>query len=319
MLILMTILCLSWQNQPVPAPEGVKVAPERILIQTKAGYIAVALYPEVAPKNVEQVMRLVSEGVYDGVCIPRIERNFVMQFSGAENDKIPPLTHEQRSLIQSLPGEFSKLKHVRGVVSMARDDGQPNSARTSFSILLNAAPHLDGLYTIIGHVEYGMDVVEELIKAPTNGSIPRERLTVTRMHLVDGQELHDRPPPPARVIFTGPVSTDIGNVPGSQPMNVSQLSPSQERAILFSTGILLMIVCVLAPMLIPGLKHKQAQTIQLISVLIGGFLLVAALQPLSMDLFQSPNTMNLGHVIAILLFFGLLGVFRLMSSFESAS
>lgn len=319
MLTLLTLMCLSWQNKPVPGPEGVKVAPERVLIQTKAGYIALALYPEVAPKNVEQVMRLVSEGVYDGVCIPRIDRNFVMQFSGAENDKIPPLTPEQRSLIQSLPAEFSKLKHVRGVVSMARDDGKPNSARTSFSILLNAAPHLDGQYTIIGHVEFGMDVVEELIKAPTNGTVPRERLTVTRMHLVDGQELHDRPPPPAKVIFTGPVLTENSNTPGSQQLDVSQLSPSQERAILFSTGILLMILCVLVPMMIPGLKLKQAQTIQLISVLIGGFLLVAALQPLSIELFQSPNTTNLGHAIAIVLFFGLLGVFRLMSSFESAT
>jgi cyclophilin family peptidyl-prolyl cis-trans isomerase len=313
MLTLMLVLSLSYQTKPVPPPEGVKVARDRVLIQTKAGYIAIALYPEIAPKHTVQIMKLVKEGVYDGICIPRIDHRFVMQFSGAENDKIPPLTPAQLAHIAPIPGEFSKLKHVRGTVSMARDN-DPNSARTSFSIILQSAPHLDSEYTIFGHVEYGMDVVEELIKAPLNGTAPIDRLQVIKMHLVDGDELHADPPPAARVIFAAGLTSEAGNPSGERPM-VSV----QDRNVVFSIGITLMMLCVLIPMMMPSLKPKQAQTIQLISVLIGGFLLVAVLQPVSIALFQTKETYNTGHLIAIILFFGLLGIFRLMSSFESAA
>lgn len=319
MLTLITALALGWQSKPdpIPAPSGVRVADERLLIQTKAGVIAIALYPEVAPQNVEQVTRLVKAGVYDGVTIPRIVPGFVLQFSAPETEREPPLSADLRALIKPLPAEFnSTLKHRRGVVNMARLDGDINSATTSFCIFLGDAPHLDGQYTIIGHVEYGMDVVDELVKAPLNGARPYETLSIKKMFFVNGAELREKPPLPARsIVFARPPGSNNAGPDGVDPLMV-QL---HERFVLFSIGIVLMMLCVLVPMMIPNLKPKQAQTIQLISVLIGGFLLVAALMPLSMELFQSPGTTKLGHAIAILLFFGLLGIFRLMSSFESAT
>lgn len=315
MLTLITALALGWQSKPdpIPAPPGVKVANERLLIQTKAGIIAIALYPEVAPRNVEQVTSLVKAGVYDGATIPRIAPGFVLQFSAPETERQPPLPADLRTLIKPLPAEFSStLKHRRGVVNMARLDGDINSATTSFCIFLGDAPHLDGKYTIIGHVEYGMDVVDELVKAPLIGARPYETLPINKMFFVSGAELREKPPLPARSIA---FATPPGAVPsGVDPTVVHH----HEQFILFSIGIMLMMLCILVPMMIPGMKPKQAQTIQLISVLIGGFLLVAALLPLSMDLFQTGTT-KMGHAIAILLFFGLLGVFRLMSSFESAT
>ncbi len=318
MLTLITALALGWQGKPVPnpAPPGIKVADERLLIQTKAGIIAIALYPEVAPKNVEQVTNLVKAGVYDGTTIPRIAPGFVLQFSAPETEREPPLPANLRALIKPLPAEFSStLKHRRGVVNMARLDGDINSATTSFCIFLGDAPHLDGQYTIIGHVEYGMDVVDELVKAPLVGARPYETLPIKKMFMVDGASLHEKPPLPARTLaFTSPPGSNNAVPPGVDPTVVHH----HEQFILFSIGIMLMMLCVLVPMMIPGMKPKQAQTIQLISVLIGGFLLVAALLPLSMDLFQTGTT-KLGHAIAILLFFGLLGIFRLMSSFESAT
>jgi peptidylprolyl isomerase len=319
MLTLITVLALGWQGKPspIPAPPGVKVADERLLIQTKAGIIAIALYPEVAPRNVEQVTQLVKAGVYDGVNIPRIVPGFVLQFSAPETEREPPLPADLQALIKPLPAEFSTtLKHRRGVVNMARLDGDINSATTSFCIFLGDAPHLDGQYTIIGHVEYGMDVVDELVKAPLNGARPYETLPIKRMFFVSGAELREKPPLPARsIVFASPPGNNGAVSPGVDPSMIQ----SQDRPVLFSAGVMLMMLCVLVPMMIPSLKPKQAQTIQLISVLIGGFLLVAALMPLSMDLFQSPGTTKLGHAIAILLFFGLLGIFRLMSSFESAT
>ena len=49
---------------------------------------------------------------------------------------------------------------------MARADGQPDSATTSFSIILGDAPHLDGQYTVFGEVVYGMDAVDKLVQVP---------------------------------------------------------------------------------------------------------------------------------------------------------
>ncbi len=148
--LLLLTLTLAPIDQIVPPPPGVKVANERVVLMTDAGNIVIALYPEIAPKNVQQIMNLVQAGVYNGTCFPRIEKNFVMQLSAAESDRIPPLPGNLMSLIRPLPAEHSQLKHVRGVISMAREDKDINSAKTSFSILLGSAPHLDGNYTIVG-------------------------------------------------------------------------------------------------------------------------------------------------------------------------
>jgi cyclophilin family peptidyl-prolyl cis-trans isomerase len=318
MLTMIMAMALGYQDKPeaVPGPPGVKIADERLMVNTPAGVIAIALYPEVAPQNVAHVIKLAQAGVYDGATIPRIEPNFVLQFSAPETERQPPLTPELRALIKPLPAEFSTtLKHRRGTVNMARLDGDINSATTSFCIFLGDAPHLDGKYTIIGHVEYGMDVVEELIKAPLEGARPVEALVIKQMFFVTGKELQDKPPPRARRIFYG-TSTAVspaGNYDPKQGVTI------QDRNVVFSIGIILMMICVLIPMMMPSLKPKQSQTIQLISVLIGGFLLVAVLQPVSIALFQTKETYNTGHLIAIILFFGLLGIFRLMSSFESAA
>lgn len=294
----------------VPPPEGVKVANERVILNTPAGAIALALYPEVAPQNVKQVMKLIQAGVYDGAGIVRIEPRFVMQFSSPEMEREPPLPANLRSLIVPLPLEASSLKHKRGVVSMAREDGDVNSARTSFSILLGDAPHLDGKYTIIGHVEYGMDVVDELIKAPLNGTRPMARLPVINAGLVTGEKLKQFPPPAAKVIFVAQEK---------QVLDPKVLKASMERMTLFSVGVAFMIVCSLIPIFVPKITPQQAKTFSLMTVLIGAFLLVGILQPLTYDLFQLPGMTNAGHALAIFLFFGLLGVFRLMSRFESAA
>lgn len=310
MMSMFLALALSWQSGPLPGPPGVKVANERVVLLTQAGVIVIAVYPEVAPRNVDQFMKLVSAGVYDGTCIARIEKNFVMQISAAESDRVPPLDRKLQSLIVPLPAEFSKLKHERGTVSMAREDKDINSARTSFSILLGPAKHLDGKYTIIGHVEYGMEVVDELIKAPLTGTRPTERLTIKQFGLVPHEQLLQHPPEPARVIFT--------TIPGNSAESANNRATMVHDGML-AIGVLLMIGCALVPVVLPKLPAKKAQTVNLIVVLIGVFLLVALLQPMSLQLFQTSDGMNMGHAIAILLFFGLLGMFRLMSSFESAS
>lgn len=307
-------------EKPVPAPPGVKVANERIALVTDAGSIIIALYPEVAPQTVKQIMTLVSAGVYDGTCFPRVDKNFVLQISSPELDRQPPLPDNLKSLIRPLPAEFSKLKHVRGVVSMAREDKDINSAKTSFSILLGPAPHLDkDGYTIIGHVEYGMDVVEELIKVPLNGKVPRHRLRVLQAGLVTAEQLARFPPTPAKVLF----DPNDENTLDAETERLARRLDFEKSALpmkmLATGGLLLMITCALLSVFVSTLTLKQIRTLNLIAVLIGAFVMVALLQPLAMTMFRTDDMINVGHVIAIVIFFGLLGVFRLMSSFESAS
>jgi len=323
MLSLSLFLLMGLQDapvQPVPAPHGVKVANERVVLLTEAGTIVIALYPEIAPKTVHQIMTLVNAGVYDGTCFPRIHKDFVLQLSAAESDRQPPLSSAQRSLIHPLPAELSKLKHERGVVSMARKDEDINSATTSFSILLGPAPHLDkDGYTIIGHVEYGMDVVDELIKAPVNGTVPRQRLKVLQAGLVTTEQLRQHPPAPAHVLFQPIDENDVNSETAQLKRRIEFEQNALPMKLLASIGILLMIVCCLLNVFASKLSLKQIRTLSLIAVLIGAFIVVALLRPLGMTMLYTGDMVTMGHVIAITIFFGLLGVFRLMSSFESAS
>ena len=78
--------------------------------------------------------------------------------------------------MHTINGEFhADIKHVRGIVSMARTD-DPNSADTSFFLMLGASPHLDGQYSAFGRVVSGMEVLEAFEKEEVNGETPVRRL-----------------------------------------------------------------------------------------------------------------------------------------------
>jgi cyclophilin family peptidyl-prolyl cis-trans isomerase len=141
--------------------DGIRKADDRVVFRTTLGDLVFALYPDVAPRTVEQFLRLVRAGVYDGTHFYRIEPTFVIQLATAQ-DRRTPLLVAQQALIHPLPGEFGGALHVPGVLSMAHADGLPDSGETSFSILLVPAPHLDGKYTIFGEIERGDDVVRAI-------------------------------------------------------------------------------------------------------------------------------------------------------------
>src|ERR1700688_1331709 len=114
------------------------IGTQHLVLRTSVGDLLIALYPREAPRTVEQILRLARAGVYDGTRIFRIEPRFVAQISRAE-DRLRPMTPEQRGLIHKIPAEFNAIAHVRGVLSMAHEDGDPDSGETSFSILLGRA------------------------------------------------------------------------------------------------------------------------------------------------------------------------------------
>jgi cyclophilin family peptidyl-prolyl cis-trans isomerase len=170
-----------------------RVAPERIVFQTVAGDIVLALWPDVAPRHAAQLLRLARLGAFDTTHFLRIDPSgHYVQLADAA-DRLVPLSPSQRDALRPIPAEFGAQRHVRGVVSMAREPADPHSARSSFVILLKDSPHLDPpnpTYTIVGEVERGLDVVERLgsLRSPTSEA-PVVRLTVWQALVAGPEEL----------------------------------------------------------------------------------------------------------------------------------
>jgi peptidyl-prolyl cis-trans isomerase B (cyclophilin B) len=120
-------------------------------INTTAGSMTLEFWPDVAPKTVENFLKLAREGFYNGTAFHRIVKGFMIQ--GGD-----PLSKEADNPRVGTGGpgyqidaEFNEKNHVRGVISMARSQ-DPNSAGSQFFICLDAAPFLDGQYTGFGQL-----------------------------------------------------------------------------------------------------------------------------------------------------------------------
>lgn len=174
----------DWRPPPPPAftTETVaELAAYRAVLETSAGPITLELFPDRAPGHVRNFLRLAQAGVYDGMAFHRVARGFVIQ-TGFVPSRSTPLTEEQRSLITTLEPEFSDTPHVKGIVSMARGD-DPASADTSFFIVTARAGALDGVYTVFGRVVDGLDAVDRIEAAPTDGETPLQRIDLTRVRV----------------------------------------------------------------------------------------------------------------------------------------
>jgi cyclophilin family peptidyl-prolyl cis-trans isomerase len=147
-----------------PAKKGAPVGDERILLRTNRGDLVVGLYESIAPNHATQIRKLVRLGVYDTTTLFRVEPGYLVQITDAQNRKTP-LTSEQRKAIARIPAELSKLPHRKGTVSMARRQAL-DSAETSFSFMLGRAPDLDGEYTVIGELEFGQPLLDQIAREP---------------------------------------------------------------------------------------------------------------------------------------------------------
>jgi peptidyl-prolyl cis-trans isomerase B (cyclophilin B) len=123
---------------------------------------------------VRNFLKLVETGWYDRTAFHRVVPGFVVQ-GGIGSTRADGAPHPADRWVHTLKGEFSKIPHTRGVLSMARTD-DPNSADTSFFIVLGPAPHLDGKYTVFGKVIDGFDTLEKIEKVARDGETPRERI-----------------------------------------------------------------------------------------------------------------------------------------------
>jgi peptidylprolyl isomerase len=125
-----------------------------LLLELKDGPVVIEMRPDLAPRHVEQIKRLTREKFYDGVVFHRVIEGFMAQTGD-------PTGTGAGGSGRRLPAEFSRERHVPGVVSMARAQ-DPNSADSQFFIMFSAYPSLDGQYTIWGRVTAGMEAVNRI-------------------------------------------------------------------------------------------------------------------------------------------------------------
>lgn len=170
---LFVMLAALWGISPAFAAE-----PEDTMIITlKDGEVVIALRPDLAPKHVAQIKKLVREGAYDNVAFHRVMAGFMAQTGDVEFGDMVDGYNSQRagmggSALPDLPAEFSDVPYVRGVVGMARAQN-PDSANSQFFIMLAPNEGLNGQYTVVGQVESGMEFVDNIKKSdnPQTGAV----------------------------------------------------------------------------------------------------------------------------------------------------
>jgi cyclophilin family peptidyl-prolyl cis-trans isomerase len=148
-----------------------------VTLKTTLGTLKIKMEPDWAPNHVRNFLGLVSTGWYDGTQFHRVVKGFVVQGGMATGRAGGPYNAADR-WVHPLKGEFQKeLKHERGIVSMARTD-DPDSATTSFFLMLGPAPHLDGQYSAFGRVVEGLEVLDAFEKEEVDGETPKRRLEI---------------------------------------------------------------------------------------------------------------------------------------------
>jgi peptidyl-prolyl cis-trans isomerase B (cyclophilin B) len=147
-------------------------------IHTNQGAIALELFPDDAPKTVDNFVKLARDGFYDGVIFHRVIPDFMIQ--GGD-----PTGTGSGGPGYQFEDESNDQKVVRGALAMA--NAGPNTNGSQFFIVTTeAAPWLDGKHTVFGRVTDGMDVVDAIAEAPRNESDrPREDVVMERVEVAD--------------------------------------------------------------------------------------------------------------------------------------
>jgi len=163
---------------PVPKVEASK-AP-RVIIKTKFGEIELKLFPDLAPKHVENFVKLAKDGFYNGTIFHRVIPGFMIQ-GGDPNtkDSLKKETYGQGGPGYTVKAEFSDTPHKRGIVSMARAN-DPDTAGSQFFIVVEDSRFLDRKYTVFGEVTKGIGVADKIVNLPRNDrDLPNDRIEMT--------------------------------------------------------------------------------------------------------------------------------------------
>ena len=183
-LLLLISIALGLAAGPVAA------ANPQVELDTTAGAIRIELFPDAAPTTVDNFLRYVKAGHYNGTQFHRVIKGFMIQGGGydaefREKPTRPPIPIESEQSVKA------GLSNTPGAVAMART-GDPNSASSQFFINVADNKRLDFRsadaqgygYTVFGKVVAGMDVVNKIAQAPTGAGgrfptdVPVERVVI---------------------------------------------------------------------------------------------------------------------------------------------
>ncbi|MFA9461326.1 peptidylprolyl isomerase [Thiohalorhabdus sp. Cl-TMA] len=177
------------------APAGAAEKGPRVRLETTKGPVVLALYPERAPKTVDNFLGYVRDGFYDGTIFHRVVPGFVVQGGGFTKD----LRHKPTR--EPIPNEADNgLTNEAGTISMARTS-DPHSATSQFFLNLTDNPPLNHRaktqrgwgYAVFGEVVAGMETVRAMGKVPTGPkgrfprSVPRQPIVIEKATIVDGE------------------------------------------------------------------------------------------------------------------------------------
>ncbi len=153
------------------------------------GVITAELYPEKAPKTVENFLSLAGSGFFKGLIFHRVINGFMIQ-GGGFDEKF------RQKKAESIKGEFASngfpqndIGHTRGTLSMARTN-VPDSASSQFFIMHADAHYLDGQYAAFGRVTDGMDVVDRIAAVKTGSlgyydDVPKTPVVIESVEIID--------------------------------------------------------------------------------------------------------------------------------------
>lgn len=167
----------------------------RVQIEMEDGSkMVLELYPEFAPKTVENFVNLSKAGFYKGLKFHRIMEGFMIQGGDPNGDGTGGSD-------ENIEGEFSEngfsqntLKHVKGVISMARS-ADYNSASSQFFIMHGDGSFLDGKYAAFGKLIEGEETLDKLAQTPVDKnphtgelSVPKEDVVIKEIIVLDNGE-----------------------------------------------------------------------------------------------------------------------------------
>jgi len=176
------LACVAFSVANIESVMAADTTPKvpRAIIKTKFGDIEIEFYPDVAPKHVENFVKLAKGGFYNGTIFHRVIPGFMIQ-GGDPNtkDTLKKETYGQGGPGHNVKAEFNDIPHKRGIVSMARA-ADPDSAGSQFFIVVEDSRFLDRKYTVFGQVKKGIGVADKIVNLPRDErDNPKERAEMT--------------------------------------------------------------------------------------------------------------------------------------------
>ena len=164
--------------EPFDGASTDKMATQCVTLETEVGPIEIEMMPEVAPESVRNFLNLVATGALDTTTFSRVVKGFIIQGGNLATSEKWSVELSKRAA-RKLPDEPGLVKHVRGIVSMARTD-EPNSASTHFFILVGEGQHLNSKFAAFGRVKKGIEVADAINGAEADGEKPVKPVRINR-------------------------------------------------------------------------------------------------------------------------------------------